>query len=266
MTLTETLKYPYRYIKHVYRFEAEGKRKEKHPDDNVRKIQGLKGTAKKNRCFITATGPSLTCSDLELLSEEDTFGVNSIFLMYEKTAWRPSYYVCTDAPYFRKLIDSYHIKGTDLCKPDGTIFLNNQTLKDAELIGNPDNSVFIPFSPWNRAYDFKKYRFQPDIARGMYAFGTVTNIVMCIAMYMGYTEIYLIGADCSNLNKHFVNDVTDKDKDEKYVKDVIHVQLKGYEIMKKETEKRGVHVFNATRGGALEVFPRVRLEDVIKII
>ena len=49
----------------------------------------------------------------------------------------------------------------------------------------------------------------------MYAFGTVTTVTMAIAMYMGYKEIYLIGADCTNLNKHFINDVTDKDKDDK---------------------------------------------------
>ena len=102
-----------------------------------------------------------------------------------------------------------------------------------------------------------------DVSRGMYAFGTVTNIVITIAMYMGYKEIYLIGADCSNLNKHFVNDVTDKDKDQKYVEDVIHAQLRGYEIMKNETEKRNVKVFNATRGGALEVFERVDLEKLL---
>ena len=180
--------------------------------------------------------------------------------MYDKTKWRPKYYVCTDAPYFKKLTDSYDINPDMLCKED--LFLN----KDSKKL-NPSfcniRTHFIKFSPWNRSYDFYKYQLMTDVSRGMYAFGTVTNIVITIAMYMGYKEIYLIGADCSNLNKHFVNDVTDKDKDQKYVEDVIHAQLRGYEIMKNETEKRNVKVFNATRGGALEVFERVDLEKLL---
>ena len=248
-----------RYIKHVFLFNLLGYFMALTPNGRV--IQRLCNSKLGKRCFITATGPSLTPEDLELLKNEDTFGVNSIFLMYEKTSWRPKYYVCTDAPYFSKLIESYNIDPSILCQED--IFLNDDTRKL-----NPDfkdGSIhWIRFSPWNRIYDFKNYRLNTEIHRGMYAFGTVTNIVITIAMYMGYREIYLIGADCSNLNKHFINDVTDKDKDQQYVDNVVRIQLAGYEIMKKETEKRSVKVYNATRGGALEVFERVKLEDVLR--
>ena len=247
-----------KYIKNVLLFRISGCFRALTIDGkNIRK---LKNTKTGKRCFITATGPSLTPGDLEMLRDEDTFGVNSIFLMYDKTDWRPTYYVCTDAPYFSKLIDTYRISPDMLCRQD--IFLNSDT---KSLNGNFTSSKidWIEFSGWNRAFDFFRPQIIDDISHGMFAFGTVTNIVITIAMYMGYKEIYLIGADCSNLNKHFVNDVTDKDKDDKYVKDVIHAQLRGYEIMKKETEKRGVKVFNVTRGGALEVFPRKKLEDVL---
>jgi len=227
---------------------------------NPRDIRRLKGTKEGKRCFITATGPSLTVEDLELLKNEDTFGVNSIFLMYDKTDWRPKYYVCTDAVYFKKLIDSYNITPEILCYED--LFLNIQTKMLNPTFKN-ERIKWITFSSWNRAYDFYKPQFMDDVSRGMFAFGTVTNIVMAIAMYMGYKEIYLIGTDCSNLNQHFVNDVTDKDKDEKYVNAVIKAQLAGYNLMKVETQKRGVKVFNVTRGGKLEVFPRMALEDVL---
>lgn len=247
-----------KYIKNVSWFSFSGYFRSN--SKNGIGIKKLRDSNEGKRCFVTATGPSLTPQDLELLQNEDTFGVNSIFLMYDKTKWRPKYYVCTDAPYFKKLVDSYDIVPNGLCYED--LFLNADT-----KAMNPDfyneKTHWIKFSPWNRVYDFYKYQLMTDISKGMYAFGTVTNIVIAIAMYMGYKEIYLIGADCSNLNKHFVNDVTDKDKDQKYVDDVIHAQLRGYEIMKKETEKREVKVFNSTRGGELEVFERVSLEDVL---
>lgn len=228
---------------------------------NAQNIKKLKNTKAGKRCFIIATGPSLIPEDLELLKNEDTFGVNSIFLMYEKTTWRPTYYVCTDAPYLSKLIESYKIEPDNLCIKE--LFLNSDTKKlDSSFKSN--RIRWIPFSPWNRIYDFEKYQIMTDISRGMFAFGTVTNIAITIAMYMGYSEIYLLGADCNNLNQHFVNDITDKDKDEEYVKKIVQTQLQGYEIMKKETRKKNVTVYNSTRGGKLEVFPRINLDTLVK--
>lgn len=229
--------------------------------NNLKKMAVLKNIAQKRRCFIVATGPSLTPEDLERIKEEITFGVNSIFLMYGNTDWRPSYYVCTDAPYFKRIQQEYGIMAENLSYYG--LFLNSKSKKISRLINETEDTHYIYFSGWNRAYDFEKYQFSDNIVSGLYAFGTVTTVTMAIAMYMGYKEIYLIGTDCNNLNKHFINDVTDADKDDEYVKKVIHAQLRGYELMKHEAEIRGVKIYNATRGGSLEVYERVKLEDII---
>ena len=228
--------------------------------NNINRIRKLQGK-KKGRCFIVATGPSLVKEDVELLENEITFGVNSIFLMYDKTKWRPQYYVCTDSGYFKKVSEEYKLKMKDLSINEK--FLNMDSSSIADIIQATEDTLYIPFTPWNRMYDFKRYRAQDKIYRGMYAFGTVTNIAIMIAIYMGYKKIYLIGADCSNLNRHFVNDVTDNSKDDKYVDEVVRAQLLGYEKMKIEASKRNAEIYNATRGGALEVFPRVELESVL---
>lgn len=247
-----------KYVKYVLFFKIIGFLRSFRKNES--KIKEVSNTQKGKRCFITATGPSLTLKDLELLKNEDTFGVNGIFLMYDKTNWRPTYYACTDAPRFKTFADSYGFRLEDLCEKD--IFLNVVTKKLNPEFKYNDKVKWISFSPWNRIYDFENYRFQSDIARGMFAFGTVTNIAIAIAMYMGYEEIYLIGVDCSDLNKHFINDVTDAEKDDKYVYDAIQAQLHGYKIMQQEAAKRNVKVFNATRGGALDIFPRVNLDDL----
>lgn len=228
---------------------------------NAKNIQKLRNSKAGKRCFVIATGPSLVPDDLDLLKNEDTFGVNSIFLMYNQTTWRPKYYICTDAPYFSKLIQSYGITPDELCIEE--LFLNSDTRK-IDPSFESSHIRWIPFSPWNRIYDFEKYQIMTNISRGMFAFGTVTNIAITIAMYMGYSEIYLLGADCNNLNQHFINDITDKDKDEEYVKNITRTQLRGYEIMKSETSKKNVTVYNSTRGGKLEIFPRVSLDTLIK--
>ena len=96
----------------------------------------------------------------------------------------------------------------------------------------------------------------------MFAFGTVTNIAIAIAMYMGFKKIYLIGCDCSNLNKHIVNDISDAEKSDYLATEIANTQVKGYHHMRKIAEERGVKIFNATRGGALEEFERVNFDEL----
>lgn len=248
-----------RWIKHYLIFEIQGIWDTIFPDDNLKSIKTLKNSALSKRCFIVATGPSLTIEDVEKLENEVTIGVNSVFLIYDKTSWRPTEYVCTDDGYFKKMLDEYKFNPKELGK--NNIFLNK---KNIGLIEKNTKIKYIRFSLWNRSTDFKWPAFHKDIEKGMYAFGTVTNIAIAIAMYMGYKEIYLIGTDCSNLNQHMINDVSDKDKTDDKAVEIARTQLKGYNAMRKIADKYGVKIFNATRGGALEVFDRVNLDSVLK--
>jgi hypothetical protein len=248
-----------RWIKHRFVFSIKGIIGYIFCDNNTKRLKQLKGTAKRKRCFIVATGPSLTIEDLEKLKGEVTFGVNSIFLVYDKTDWRPTEYVCTDEEYFNNIYKNYKLNPIELCY--NNVFLN---IKNKGLIGKIEKVKYIRFSLWNRSTDFRMTAFQPNISRGMYAFGTVTNIAIGIAMYMGYKEIYLIGADCSNLKQHIENIVSNNPISEDRADEIAQIQLKGYKGMKIVAEKQGVKILNATRGGALEVFERVNLDSVLE--
>lgn len=219
----------------------------------------LRSSAKGKSCFIVATGPSLTIRDIEKLEGITTFGVNGIFLLYQSTKWRPTYYVCTDAPYFRKMFYEYNINIDSLS--ENSMFFNSDSKK---LIGQSEKSYFIPFSRWNRSTNFEQIRFSDNLITGLYAFGTVTNIAITIAMYMGYERIYIIGADCSNLNRHVVNDVTDAEKSDQTADNIVLTQIKGYKAIKNIADERNIKIYNATRGGALEIFPRITLEQALK--
>ena len=59
-------------------------------------IQSQKNRFSGRRCFVIATGPSLRISDLEMLKDEITIGVNSIFMAYDKTDFRTNYYLALD--------------------------------------------------------------------------------------------------------------------------------------------------------------------------
>ena len=87
-----------------------------------------------------------------------------------------------------------------------------------------------------------------------------------IAIYMGFKEIYLMGVDCNytvGTSNHFVeagNTIPDED-----IRTAYKRLLCGYKEVKKYLKKhRDIKVYNATRGGMLEIFPRVDIDKIIK--
>lgn len=248
-----------KWIRHVLLFNIRGIFITLFPGNNEKKIVALKNSARRDRCFIVATGPSLTISDVERLSNEVTFGLNSIFLIYDKTSWRPTHYVCADDGYFAKMLNEYKFNVLDFSENE--IFLNKNNMN---LVGTNERVRYLRFSRWNRSVDFRWTKFNSDIDKGMYAFGTVTNIAIAIAMYMGYKEVYLIGCDCSNLNKHVVNDVSDAEKSDEKAAEIAAIQIKGYRNMRRIAEDNCIKIYNSTRGGALEEFERVDFDTLFE--
>jgi len=60
-------------------------------------LQALRDQCKgKKRAFVIGNGPSLNQTDLSLLKDEITFGVNGIFLKFQDTEFRPTFYVVED--------------------------------------------------------------------------------------------------------------------------------------------------------------------------
>ena len=54
-------------------------------------------------CFIIGNGPSLKAEDLEMIYQKGipTFAFNRIYLMFDKTQWRPTYYISQDEKTLR---------------------------------------------------------------------------------------------------------------------------------------------------------------------
>ena len=92
------------------------------------------------RCFIIATGPSLTIDDLEKLKDEYTFGVNSIIKLFDETDFRPDFYGIQDKFVYGAMQDV--IKSTKF----KTAFCADIIAKEYEV-----PSDFIPF-PYNGEY------------------------------------------------------------------------------------------------------------------
>ena len=226
------------------------------------KIRSLKNSCIGKRCFIVGSGPSLTMEQLEMIKYEDCFGANRIYKLFDKTSWRPKYYVIQDkydetkgvyehldVEYF--FVSDFYWKEHGMKNPNAICFHINRALKQTHD---------LPFSE--------------DVARFVQAASTVTFSMIQLAVYMGYQEIYLIGMDHTYANvtndkgviiqkNNVKSHVFEDEKPNEVVANITYMEA-AYRTAKNYCETHGIGIYNATIGGSLEIFKRVDFWEVVK--
>ena len=212
-------------------------------------------------CYIVGTGPSLTLDDVNLLRGKKSIGVNTLYRIYDKTDWRADYYCIIDPTTYEgigKNVKKYH---TD------TLFIAGNRIKENE---DNINRFSLECSSFYRIPYIKYFdspcKFGVDLSREIYDGASVVYAALQIAVYMGFKTIYLLGVDCNydkNIKLH--SDFLEYSKDYKYnwTRQTGLTMIEGFKVAKKYADEHGINIYNATRGGMLEVFPRVNLEDVV---
>lgn len=229
------------------------------------KLKKLKNIYDEKRCFIIGNGPSLTTNDLDKLKDEITFAFNRIYYIFDKTDWRPTYYCSED---------------------DKTIFKSKEEINNLKI----ENKFFPVNFPWdykiyfqNANYYLFKFgdrkvepKFSDNLVKGIHWGNTVAYTAIQMAVYMGIKEIYLLGVD-HNFSKmvndkgEIIIDETAKDyfteeynidKEDLYIPN-IEVSTRAFISAKKYADKHNIKIYNATRGGKLEVFERVDFDKII---
>lgn len=236
-----------------------------------KRLKKLKDTQTGKKCFVIGNGPSLRAEDLTTLKENGiaTFAANRIYNIFENTEWRPSYYVCED----EYILEDIQSKINELDFKYKFIPINFHWYKNINI----DNAHYyyqefgVDLHQDGGRPDF----FSTDIAKCIPGRGSVITTCVQLAVYMGFSEIYLIGVDHSfsrmtdkdgnlivdeKIKDHFGNQ---KNADEN-TKGLFNVDIvtQSFMDMKEFCDKQNVKVYNATRGGKLEVFPRVDFDDL----
>lgn len=261
--------YPFGYVRNYIIFPITGFLRLHHVPSfysEYKFIDEIRDKYKGKRCFIIATGPSLKMEDVEKLNDEVSIGMNSFYRVFDKTDFRPTYYVTLDPDVQNSLLKNYNGEISDLAKEK--VFMNS--LVKERVLGID----YLPycyqnhwFNIFNNKFDYSKnLKHTDDLLFGIYDKYTVTNAAIDLAIHLGCRKIYLIGVDCnySGPTQYFVNpgDGThDMDQYEAYCTQ--KAMMSGYSFMEKETQKRGIKIYNATRGGMLEEFERVDFDKVI---
>lgn len=234
-------------------------RREIWEDKQFSKIKKVKDSHRGERCFIICTGPSLTVEDVMLLRDEFTIGMNSICKLFSQTDWRPSMYGIQDILVYDRLEEDLKSLG-----PETTCFIGHNIAKkraiDEKWIEYPLNTAYHDYD--KTVLDKYYASFSDDCYQVVYNGYSITYSLLQIAVYMGFKEIYILGADnnYSSAGKHHFMEhghfASDADK-------ATYRLNAAYQCAKKYADAHGVSVFNVTRGGMLEVFPRKKLEDVL---
>lgn len=221
-------------------------------------LEKFKNIHRGKRCFIVATGPSLRIDDLNTLyhNGEICISVNSIFKAFDKTKWRPDYYVVSDpgvAQWKNEILE-----------------MDAQTKFVADVIDCFDDKPYDNIFKWHfirEETDQEIPYFSDDFARGGFVGYTVVyDGAMQLAAYMGFQEIYLLGTDCTvypdGRVPHFGTDDSELGGGYWWMKLWPSRIMRSYQVAKQYADSHGIKIYNATRGGALEVFPRVDFDSL----
>ncbi len=226
--------------------------------------KSLRHKHRGQRGFVIGNGPSLKAADVDRLQGEVAIASNKIYLIYDQTAWRPTYFTISDPIVWDKIVDDLH---------------QHQPL------------VWVPhFLPYQKCQaEVRRWRnlgpsangpngagFSDDLAHGVYGGDTVTFENLQLAVHLGLDPIYLIGCDHYyggeekiiagtktvevTQGNHFHPNYREKGE----VANVARIELMdhAYATAQAYAEAHGVRIYNATRGGYLEAFPRADFDEI----
>lgn len=224
-------------------------------DPAFRKLQHYRNKYAGKRCFIIATGPSLTLEDVRKLKNEITFGMNSICMLFDKLGWETTFYGVQDPYVYEKM-------------KNGISSLKDSTLLVGDIVYQSSKCNAIPFSVnyLNHRHTYKKLmtKFSSNPSLEVYDGYTITYSLMQIAAYMGFKEIYLLGNDCSYSSDPKKQHFADFGHVDPTAVDARRRILFSYQVAKDYADRHNFTIYNATRGGQLEIFQRVDFDTLFE--
>ena len=245
-------------------------------------IREFKGKHKGERCFLIGTGPSLTAEDLSKLHAygEVCFACNSISNIFEQTQWRPDYYIVSSPVFFaegeREVVANTEA-GYKFIPELADIYPQDETAIRELLEKNKSRIIYYRMLAEGHTTDAP--RFSTDVSKAIYFSSTTIYAMIQLAVYMGFEGIYLLGVDGTTYmptnpdeffseKRHFYED--NKERILKHSREfsllspeISEIRIdSAYRTAKEYTQKYGVKIFNATRGGKVEVFERASFDSL----
>lgn len=235
----------------TYRISPRGRR-------SVQRLRQLRDAYRGRRCFIVGNGPSLQQMDLAPLGSEVTFGLNRASLMFDKLGFSTTFLVSVNRLVLEQSGEEI------LTAPVSERFIGWSSRR---LMSQAEGLIFLR--------SVIRPHFSTDASRGVWEGATVTYVAMQLAYHLGIRDVILIGVDHSFTTKgkaHTIVQSAGPDPnhfDPSYFGTGYRWQLpdletseEAYLLAREAFARVGGTIRDATLGGKLEVFPKVRFDEL----
>lgn len=253
----------------------------------------LKNSYCGKRCFIIGNGPSIKNMDLTHLKDEITFTVNQFPRSKQYSDLNPNFHMWADERFFD--ISEDRVEDMELLNVMKSVNLNDccpkvfykvaakEMIEKFKLDQILDAYYFDDISVPGGSEKFDYIDFTQPVPR----FSTVCHYLICLAVFLGFSQIILIGCDCTgfvtlasaydskNVDAQYAYEMTDNEKkrlQRSNFRCSIQSELKWYANIFDEYEKllmycasHNVQLLNASEGGTLTSLPRVHFEDLFSV-
>lgn len=248
----------------------------------------LENIHKGKRCFVIGNAPSLNTQDLSVLKDEIVLTVNQISRNKQFKSLNTNYHFWADPGFFKEnskegdkeLLEVMMSVNTEGNRPVCFFPLEAKEFVSKKKLDQVLNVRY--FVPGHILFDqYKKIDFSGMIP-GM---NTVVQYAIMLGIYMGCTEIYLLGCDCTGILS-YIETKTDSGNFE-YAYDISQAEaermkamlggvsceqtfygwakiFEGYRLLGEYCKQKGVQLINVTNGGILDCLPRKKFENVVK--
>ncbi len=236
------------------------------PDEWLSKAKDIH---KGERCFLLGMGPSLNKTDLTLLKNEYTFGVNGIYMVENFT---PVYYAMISSAFWKT-----HVEGVKNVRCQRRFIpMDTKGELDSHVPTSWINFQRPTRRQWGKVIPEPWY-FSQKPHRVIQGGGTVLFICLQLAYYMGFNQAIILGVDHDyHQPKDFVDGsmvtVTSNTDTGHFRRDYhptgtsyqvdLQAMERGYVLAKKMFEKDGREILNASPGTKLETYPLVDYESL----
>ncbi len=227
--------------------------------DTMRRLRALKDIHRGQRCFIIGNGPSLKQTNLSLLKDEFTIGMNRFFLAFADLGFKTSYYLSVNDLVIEQSVAD--IQALEM--PRFVSWRARRWLKPASDL------YFL-----HTTYTGPKFSGK-DMTRRIWEGATVTYTALQLAYYLGFHQVILIGVDHNFATQGKPNTTVVSQGDDPnhfhpgYFGQGFRWQLpdletseRSYAMARSAYEADGREVLDATVGGKLQVFRKVAYDSL----
>jgi len=238
----------------------------RHSQQEKKAIEAYQNKHQGQVGVIVANGPSLNDINLDQLKQFVTIGMNRIYLLRNRSDFKPDYYCLEDHMVAED-------NAAEISSLEGSVMFIPKDLSYC-IRGNKN----ILYTNLIRRYKGARQqsRFSEDFSEKVYWGGTVTYYSLQLAYYLGFEKVYIVGLDHSYSRPDYAkgeNKITSQGADVNHFDpryfgkgkrwhapgNLVDRMETSYRIAKKVFEESGRQIINATLNSKLgeDVFPKI---------